>query len=83
MYIFYIMTFLLNILFQQHNLIFRNLSTLKRTEDAIMSNIGRTHVIQAGFGLSTTKFHYNYYKVKFIDVSTITKYIITKHSILF
>ncbi|KAL6265518.1 hypothetical protein P5V15_002313 [Pogonomyrmex californicus] len=50
--------------FKTFNGTFQDLSTLKRTENAIMSNVGRTHVIQAGFGLSTAKFNYNNYKLK-------------------
>ncbi|XP_011690381.1 PREDICTED: uncharacterized protein LOC105451558 [Wasmannia auropunctata] len=43
---------------------FEDLSTLKRTENAVISNVGQTHIVQAGFGLSTAKFKYNYYKLK-------------------
>ncbi|XP_036148710.1 uncharacterized protein LOC105828770 isoform X2 [Monomorium pharaonis] len=49
--------------FETDNGTFENLSTLKRTEDAIVSNIEKTYVIQTGFGLSTAKFNYNYYKL--------------------
>ncbi|XP_011870197.1 PREDICTED: uncharacterized protein LOC105563308 [Vollenhovia emeryi] len=43
---------------------FEDLSTLKRTDDAVMSNVGRTQIIQAGFGLSMARFKYNYYKLR-------------------
>ncbi|KYM97431.1 hypothetical protein ALC62_11723, partial [Cyphomyrmex costatus] len=56
--------------FNIHNGILRNLSDLKRTEDAIISNVGRTQSIQAGFGLSTVKFQYNYtFTIGFITFS--------------
>ncbi|XP_067209928.1 uncharacterized protein [Linepithema humile] len=57
--------------FQTDNGTFQDLSTLKRTEDAIMSNIAQTYVIRFGFGLSTAKFNYNKYKLKvgFVTVS--------------
>lgn len=44
-------------------LCFRDFSTLMRTEDAFMSNVGKTNVIEAGVGLSTTELNYEY-KVK-------------------
>lgn len=43
---------------------FEDLSTLKRTGEAIITNIGRTYIIQAEFGLSMAKFKYNHYKLK-------------------
>ncbi|XP_024874551.1 uncharacterized protein LOC112456324 [Temnothorax curvispinosus] len=50
--------------FETDNGIFEDLSTLKRTKDAVMSNIGQTHIIQTSFGLSMAKFKYDYYKLE-------------------
>ncbi|KAH0948687.1 hypothetical protein HN011_004140 [Eciton burchellii] len=49
---------------------FADLSTLKRTEDAFMSNVGKIHVIEFGLGLSTANFNFNYkLKLALIKVS--------------
>ncbi|XP_077277814.1 uncharacterized protein LOC143905980 isoform X2 [Temnothorax americanus] len=50
--------------FETDNGIFEDLLTLERTEDAVMFNFGRTHIIQTGFKLSMAKFKYDYYKLK-------------------
>ncbi|XP_071575217.1 uncharacterized protein [Temnothorax nylanderi] len=50
--------------FETDNGIFEDLLTLERTEDAVMFNIGRTHIIQTGFKLSMAKFKYDYYKLE-------------------
>lgn len=43
---------------------FGDFSTLKRTGEVVLSNIGRIYTIQAEFGLSVAKLKYNYYKLE-------------------
>ncbi|XP_014486902.1 PREDICTED: uncharacterized protein LOC106750817 [Dinoponera quadriceps] len=51
--------------FQALNGSFRDLSTLKRTENTYVSGMGRTHTINVGLGLSIARFHFDYYKIKY------------------
>ncbi|EZA51820.1 hypothetical protein X777_09577, partial [Ooceraea biroi] len=46
--------------FEMVNGTFEDLSSLKRTENAFMSNEGRTNLVDAAFGLSTANFKYDY-----------------------
>ncbi|XP_018377938.1 PREDICTED: uncharacterized protein LOC108770733 [Trachymyrmex cornetzi] len=46
--------------FKIHNVKLKNLWNLKRTEDAVISNVGRIQNIQAGFGFSAVNFYCNY-----------------------
>ncbi|XP_012277995.1 uncharacterized protein LOC105698373 [Orussus abietinus] len=51
--------------FEAINGTFKDLTTLKRTEDAILSNAGLKFKASCGFGLSTAQLQYPYYKAKF------------------
>ncbi|XP_011690382.1 PREDICTED: uncharacterized protein LOC105451559 [Wasmannia auropunctata] len=48
--------------FESYNGTFEGISTLKRTKDVFISNLGQKYTIEADFKLPTAKLKYNYYK---------------------